>query len=119
MSLLENLFGKRVVKLPPGQFKAPIFILDKRENHGHGYHIHVLKLFSGKYLRTNAALTKKNNKVYLFFHNENNTIDIGRISKTLTLDLIHDVGNKFKGIPDSEWRPFDKDEVIFLFSIKN
>jgi hypothetical protein len=60
---------KETDQIPKGEFRAPLYRLDKRENHGNdkGYHIHILKLISGRYLRTNAALTRRGNEIYLFF----------------------------------------------------
>jgi hypothetical protein len=104
--------------LPQGTLRAPYWLLDKRENHGMGYHIHIKKLSSGSYVRTNAALTIKDGKVVIFFHNDGAQVDLKEkdMSDTFKADIKSQLTSSTFKIPPNEWRPVTKDKTIFLFN---
>ncbi len=106
-------------QLPPGGLRAPIWKLEKRENHNNmGYHIHISKLQSGKYVRTNAALTLKNEEVVLFFHNDGARVNISEkdITTSFKVELKDQLNDQIKNIPSNAWRPITKDKYIFMFN---
>ncbi len=56
--------------IPEGTFMGPEFFLDRRENHGMGYHCHIIRSKSGK--RMPYLVTIKDGKVFLTNHNGSN-----------------------------------------------
>lgn len=118
MTIEDNLKGKkRVISLdilPLGEFRAPIFLIDKRENHGKGYHAHVLVLNNGKYVRSGYLLTYEDEKVYISEHgNKGNTLfDFEKRKSALVEEIARDLPKVFRGIPKTQYLKRFKDAQL-------
>jgi len=87
--------------LPPGEFAAPKYTITKRENHGNGYHAHVIVLKRGGYVRDAYALTLKEGEIVLYGHNGKSRTDILRHLKGLRKEIKYVHSNTFN--PNLEW----------------
>ena len=75
--------------LPPGGFHAaPMCTISKRENHGDGYHAHLLVYKQGGYVRGGYALTLDGeDEIVLYEHNAKQHIDVRKHLRKLRKGL--------------------------------
>jgi hypothetical protein len=67
--ILEGLLNKELVL-----YEARTLEMSKRENHGHGYHYHILIRKGGKYIRTGILVTVQDEKIYVVEHGNSGNV---------------------------------------------
>lgn len=55
-------------KVPKGCFYAPLYALSKKENHGMGYHAHLLAFPKKGYIRAGYVITRNDSNLYIVEH---------------------------------------------------
>lgn len=98
--------------LPPGEFHGGIsFFIGKRENHGNGYHAHILVLKNGKFVRSGYLLTYEDGTFYVTEHgNKGNTLfDFTKLKTGLLREISNDLPRVFKNIPNNQMLKTFKD----------
>ena len=80
--------------VPEGEFYAPMFILGQRENHGFGYHCHILMRCRNRYKRAGYIVTFDNGTFYITQHGIRPMFDFEKHKKWLVNEIRLQTGNQ-------------------------
>jgi len=105
--------------IPEGTFLGPTFQVDKRENHGFGYHAHVLIYKNGKFVRSGYMLTYDGSMFYASHHGKDKPLfRLDKFKSRLLKDIESDLSKLFAGIPYTELaRPLRKSVPLYQGAI--
>ncbi len=117
MAIDDKFEGNNEDLLPPGFFSGPRYLLSKRENHGHGYHAHVLVLNNGKYVRSGYIITKGESGWYLIRHGGSALFDFGKAKKRLLKDIEDELTKVFRNLPQEFLLPPSRKATLIHPSI--
>ena len=104
-------------EIPSGEFMGPTFKVGKRENHGSGYHAHILIYKNGRFVRSGYLLTSDDEVFYVTEHGRDALFNYEKYKKRLIRDIRSDLPHVFDKIPiENLLKPLRKSRTLHVRS---